>query len=144
MNVPTSDLLAALAGGLTIGVASSFMLIFSGRIAGISGIVGGLIPPTSGDSDWRFTFLLGLLIGGVALRLVYPAAFPTEISTSTLGLVAAGLLVGFGTRLGNGCTSGHGVCGIGRTSRRSLVATMVFLTTGMITVFFTHHVFGAA
>jgi len=144
MHVPLSDLLAALAGGLLIGIATSFMLIFSGRIAGISGIVGGLVPPKKGDTDWRVSFLVGLLIGGLALRLGYPEAFPAEIPTSTLGLIAAGLLVGFGTRLGNGCTSGHGVCGIGRTSRRSLVATLVFLGAGILTVSIHRHLLGAA
>jgi len=144
MNVPLPDLFAALTGGLIIGVATSFMLLFSGRIAGISGIVGGLIPPTRGDSDWRISFVAGLLVGGLALLLVYPAAFPAKFSTSTLGVLVAGALVGFGTRLGNGCTSGHGVCGIGRVSRRSLVATVVFLSTGMLTVYLDRHVLGAS
>ncbi len=143
MNVPLSDLLAALAGGLLIGVAAAFMMVFSGRIAGISGIVGGLVPPRPGDTDWRAAFLVGLLGGGVLLRLIYPEAFPSALTAPTTTLVAAGLLVGYGARLGNGCTSGHGVCGIGRTSRRSLVATAVFLSTGMLTVFIHRHLLGA-
>jgi len=143
MNVPISDLLAALAGGLLIGVATAFMMIFSGRIAGISGIVGGLIPPRPQDVDWRIAFLMGLVGGGALLRIFYPEAFPEALTTPTPTLVAAGLLVGYGTRLGNGCTSGHGVCGIGRMSRRSLVATAVFLSTGMLTVFIHRHLLGA-
>lgn len=144
MNVPSSDLFAALAGGLLIGVATTFMMIFSGRIAGVSGIVGGLIPPRPHDMDWRLAFLSGLVGGGALLRIFYPEAFPAALTTPTATLVAAGLLVGYGARLGNGCTSGHGVCGIGRMSRRSLVATAVFLSTGMLTVFVHRHLFGAA
>ncbi len=144
MSVPTSEFLAALAGGLMIGVATTFMLIFSGRIAGVSGIVGGLVPPRRGDFDWRLAFLLGLIGGGGLLLLVYPEAFPTTIAASTPTLVVAGLLVGFGARLGNGCTSGHGICGIGRMSRRSLVATLVFLSTGALTVYIHRHILGAA
>ena len=143
MNVPTSDLLAGLAGGLIIGAATSFMLLFSGRIAGVSGIIGGLLPATRGDIDWRAMFLAGLLVGGVILRFIYPAAFPATIDASPMTLIGAGLLVGFGTRMGNGCTSGHGVCGIGRMSRRSLVATITFLLSGMVTVYITHHLLGA-
>ncbi len=144
MNVPSSDLFAALAGGLLIGVATTFMMIFSGRIAGVSGIVGGLIPPRRHDMDWRLAFLSGLVGGGALLRVFYPEAFPAALTTPTATLVAAGLLVGYGARLGNGCTSGHGVCGIGRMSRRSLVATAVFLSTGMLTVFVHRHLLGAA
>ncbi len=127
-----------------IGVATTFMLIFSGRIAGVSGIVGGLVPPRPGDTDWRLAFLLGLIGGGGLLMLVHPGAFPTTIAASTPTLVVAGLLVGFGARLGSGCTSGHGVCGIGRMSRRSLMATLVFLSTGALTVFIHRHILGAA
>ena len=140
MTPPPSELAAALAGGVLVGLATALLLLFSGRIAGISGIVGGLLPATRGDAGWRLAFLGGLLVGGLALAAFYPAAFPATSTTGAPTLIAAGLLVGFGTRLGNGCTSGHGVCGIGRMSRRSLVATLTFLATGMITVFITQHV----
>lgn len=133
--------LASLAGGILIGLAASLLLAASGRIAGVSGILGGLLERPPGDVGWRATFLAGLLAGGCFLRLLDPAAIGAPVASSGM-LVAAGLLVGFGTRLGNGCTSGHGVCGVSRLSPRSLAATAVFLTTGMLTTFVVRHVFG--
>lgn len=126
--------LPALLGGLLIGTATSLMLAASGRIAGISGIVGQLLVPRVGDVAWRGVFIAGLLAGGILLRVLAPASFP-EVATRPLGwVVVAGLVVGFGTRLGSGCTSGHGVCGNSRLSPRSAVSTVTFIVTGALTV----------
>jgi uncharacterized membrane protein YedE/YeeE len=133
-------LLASLAGGLLIGAASLGLLALSGRVAGISGIVGGLLPPQRGDLDWRLGFLAGLLGGGLLLQAL--VGLPDGVTGSRAVLVVGGLLVGFGTRLGNGCTSGHGVCGIGRASPRSLAAVITFMSFGFLTVFLTRHMFG--
>ena len=125
--------LSALTGGVVIGVAASVLLIVSGRVAGISGVVGGLLVPTRGDRLWRALFVLGLLLSGAGAALLAPeriGSSPRSLST----LIAAGLLVGVGTRLGNGCTSGHGVCGISRLSPRSLLATITFIGMGMLAV----------
>jgi uncharacterized membrane protein YedE/YeeE len=130
----------ALAGGLLIGLAASSFVLLNGRIAGISGILGGLLRPSQGDIAWRIAFLAGL----IAAPLVY-ALFSTlpeaRIDASAGTLVAAGLLVGLGTRYGAGCTSGHGVCGLSRLSPRSLVATGAFMLAGFVTVFVMRHVF---
>jgi hypothetical protein len=135
--------IASLIGGALIGLSTSTLLLFNGRIAGISGIFGGLLLPKKGDVAWRASFLAGLLAAGLVLATLYPAAFPKE-ALRPLGLIAlAGLLVGFGTRLGNGCTSGHGVCGISRLSARSTVATLSFMAAGAVTVFVTRHLLGA-
>jgi uncharacterized membrane protein YedE/YeeE len=133
--------LAALLGGALIGLASSILLLFNGRIAGVSGIFGGLLVPRRGDVAWRAWFLAGLLAGGAALAWAYPAAFPPGAVRSLPWIAVAGVLVGYGTRLGNGCTSGHGVCGLSRLSARSLVATVTFIGAGVITVFVANHVF---
>lgn len=125
--------LESLAGGVLIGVAASALLLIKGRIAGVSGILGGVLRGRRGDVGWRVAFLAGLIAVGVAGALVAPQRFATA-SVPTPVLVVAGLLVGAGTRLGNGCTSGHGVCGIGRLSSRSLVATAVFIAVGAATV----------
>lgn len=142
MTVPVSELVSALLGGVLIGLAALALLVLSGRIAGISGIVGGLLPPTAGDARWRLAFVAGLLVGGALLLVLHPAAFPSTIAASPGTLAIAGLLVGYGTRLGNGCTSGHGVCGIGRLSRRSLSATVTFIGAAMITLWITRHLLG--
>jgi uncharacterized membrane protein YedE/YeeE len=131
-----------LVGGVLIGVAAAALLLFDGKIAGISGIVGGLAQPRRGDVGWRAAFLLGLLVGGAGLLAWRPEALGPPAVVPTLTFVLAGLLVGTGTRLGNGCTSGHGVCGVGRGSVRSLVATATFMTTGAATVFLVRHVLG--
>ena len=123
----------ALAGGALIGLAASIMLLFTGRVAGISGIFGGLLTPKAGDIGWRAAFVGGLLVGGVLLALLAPQTIAATAARSLPATVAAGLLVGFGVRLGNGCTSGHGVCGLSRFSRRSLVATLSFMATGFLT-----------
>ena len=125
--------ISALVGGGLIGIAASILLIASGRIAGISGIVSGVLQRTRGDVLWRALFVLGLLIAGGAAALWAPeriGASPRSLPT----LLAAGFIVGVGTRLGNGCTSGHGVCGISRFSVRSILATVTFIAAGMISV----------
>ena len=132
---------SALAGGLVIGAAAAALVLFNGRIAGISGIVGGLLRPARGDIGWRLAFLLGLVGAPLAYGLV--AALPAaNVAAGELTLVAAGLLVGLGTRYGAGCTSGHGVCGLSRRSPRSLAATAAFMLAGFATVFVTRHLIG--
>ena len=128
----------AIAGGVLIGLASSLLILFNGRIAGISGILGGLLHPGTNDVAWRFTFLAGLVVSPLVYGLL--ATLPlVEVEAEPWLLILAGLLVGFGTRLGSGCTSGHGVCGIARVSRRSIAATLVFIASGMLTVYVMRH-----
>ena len=127
-------------GGLLIGIASVLLLLANGRIAGISGIVGGLLAPPLSDALWRLMFIFGLWIGAIALILARGAPLALVVQASTPVMAVAGFLVGFGTRMGGGCTSGHGVCGIARGSKRSIVATVVFIATAMVTVFFVRHV----
>lgn len=135
---------SALLGGLLIGLSAALLLLLNGRIAGVSSVMGRLLPPTLGDAAWRLWFLGGLIGGGVLWRLfsgqtaadlVFEAGVPV--------LLAGGLLTGFGTRVANGCTSGHGVCGIGRLSPRSIVATLTFMATAAVTVYVSRHVWGA-
>lgn len=132
----------ALAGGVLIGLAAAVLLLFNGRIAGISGIVGGLLQRTPGPVGWRMAFVLGLVAAPV-LWTVVSVMPPVEIQASHGVLVLAGLIVGFGTRLGSGCTSGHGVCGLSRLSPRSLAATLIFMAAGFVTVYLLRHVFTA-
>lgn len=120
----------AVLGGLLIGASALVLLAVSGRIAGVSGIVGGLANAGVGDRGWRLAFVLGLVLGGALLLWLDPAALPGVAGPWPL-VAAAGLLVGYGARAANGCTSGHGVCGLGRRSRRSLVAVLVFMATGV-------------
>ena len=131
-----------LVGGILVGLAAAALLLFNGQIAGISGIVGGLLRPQSGEVGWRAAFLAGLLAGGAAMAMWLPETLGPPVPRPMAVFVLAGLLVGAGTRLGNGCTSGHGVCGIGRGSLRSLAATATFMMTAAAVVFFTHHVLG--
>ena len=136
MNIP-GDWIRAIEGGALIGVSASLMLAFNGRVTGISGIVGGLLVPTTGDVAWRALFVAGLVLGGLLALAVSPAAF--SAGGASLGVVLlAGLLVGFGTRVGNGCTSGHGVCGVSRLSPRSAAATLTFIGAGALTVLATN------
>ena len=133
--------LASFGGGLLIGLGAAVLLLANGRIAGVSGILGGLLRPARGDVGWRLAFLLGLLaapLGWLALQAMPPA----QIDHTPALLAGAGLLVGLGTRFGSGCTSGHGVCGIARLSPRSLVATLCFMAAGFATVFVTRHLLG--
>jgi hypothetical protein len=130
-----SDWIYALVGGMIIGLSVSIMLLFNGRVTGISGIVNGLLTPQRGDSAWRFTFLLGLFVGGLLLHFMAPQTFSGALATPTWTVVIAGLLVGLGTVMGSGCTSGHGICGISRLSPRSIIATLTFIIAGIISVY---------
>lgn len=122
-------------GGALIGLSATALLLFNGRVAGISGILGSLVNPEPDDLRWRLAFLLGLVATGFLISLVAPAALGLPPADRTLGaVVVAGLLVGFGTRLGNGCTSGHGICGLSRLSVRSLFAVASFMLSGAVTV----------
>lgn len=132
--------LTALSGGVLIGLASAVLVLFSGRIAGVSGIIGGLFRPKTGDTAWRSAFLIGLLAAPWLFQVVAPLP-SIHIDTGSGTLILAGLLVGIGTRYGSGCTSGHGVCGLSRLSPRSLVATVSFILAGFATVFVVRHLF---
>ena len=132
----------SLAGGLVIGIAAAMLVLLNGRIAGISGVLGGLLRPVRGDVAWRAAFIAGLV--GAPLLYALVSALPRpQIDAGYAALVAAGLLVGVGTRYGSGCTSGHGVCGISRLSPRSLVATAAFMLAGFVTVYIARHLLGA-
>ena len=131
---------SALLGGMLIGVAAAVFVLFNGRIAGISGVLGGLLRPMRGDIGWRAAFIIGLVSAPLvyALFAILPAV---QIDAGVGALIVAGLLVGIGTRYGSGCTSGHGVCGLSRLSPRSAVATAIFMATGFATVFAVRHLF---
>ena len=133
--------LASLVGGMILGLSAALLLVVNGRIAGISGIVGGLLLRPRGDMDWRIAFLIGLMGAPVVAALLGHPVVP-EIAAGWGEVLAAGFLVGIGTRYAGGCTSGHGVCGLSRGSVRSLVATLSFVTAGIVTVFVVRHVFG--
>ncbi|MGB3309749.1 MAG: YeeE/YedE thiosulfate transporter family protein [Nodosilinea sp.] len=136
-----TEWLYGLFGGILIGLSATLMLALNGRIAGISGMVNGAIAFTTAEV-WRSLFLLGLVAGGLVYEYAFaPQPTPTYPFAPVI-MIAAGLLVGFGTRMGNGCTSGHGVCGLGRLSMRSLVAVLTFMATGIVTVFITQHLLG--
>lgn len=134
----------ALAGGVLLGIASAMFILLNGRILGISGILGGLLPPRKGDSGWRISFLLGTMAAPLAMSWLLPGAsslLPApRIDASVVLVVVAGLLVGIGTRYASGCTSGHCVCGLSRLSARSLVATLSFMGAGFATVYVMRHV----
>jgi uncharacterized protein len=135
----------SLTGGIILGLASAAFILLNGRILGISGILGGLLPPKKGDSSWRVAFLLGMFAAPVVWSLLAPASMAemariARIDASSTLVIIAGLLVGLGTRYGSGCTSGHGVCGLSRFSLRSLVATACFMAAGFVTVFIARHV----
>ena len=131
----------ALAGGLLIGIAAAMFVLLNGRIAGVSGVLGGLVTPAKGDVAWRMSFVLGLLIAPTVYAF-FSAGTPLRIDAGEGALVLAGLLVGAGTRYGSGCTSGHGICGLSRLSPRSLVATLAFMGAGFVTVFVLRHLLG--
>ena len=130
----------ALAGGVLIGLSATLLLWLNGRVAGVSGILNGVLFPTAGDVSWRAMFLLGLIVAAGLYMALVPGAPLPRTDYSRVGLVVAGLLVGFGTRMGNGCTSGHGVCGLGRLSMRSLAAVLTFMATAIATTFLVRHV----
>jgi hypothetical protein len=132
---------SALAGGLIIGGAATLLLLLNGRIAGVSGILGGLLAPARGEFGWRAAFLAGLVLGGFAWAAAAPAA-SLEIEAGLPLLVVGGFLTGLGARLGGGCASGHGVCGLGRLSKRSIVAVLTFMLTCGITVYVMRHAIG--
>ncbi|ENK1959941.1 YeeE/YedE family protein [Vibrio cholerae] len=129
----------SLIGGMLLGISATLMLLMNGKIAGISGILTGLLTPKSRDFAWRLLFVVGMISGGVIGVKLLGNAVPTDFGVSGIVLATAGLLVGVGTRLANGCTSGHGICGIGRFSKRSIVATCVFMAVAAVTVFVRLH-----
>lgn len=135
----TATWLTALAGGVLIGLSAVLLLWLNGRVAGVSGILNGVAFPKAGDVSWRVAFLVGLIAAGGLYMAVVPGAPLPRNDFPRAGLLIAGLLVGFGTRMGNGCTSGHGVCGIGRLSLRSLTAVVTFMLTAIATTFVTRH-----
>ncbi|KAG8154264.1 YeeE/YedE family protein [Burkholderia catarinensis] len=131
----------SLAGGVLIGLAAAWLVAFNGRIAGISGIVGGLLTARAGERDWRAAFVAGLIAAPLVMRAAGGGLTP-QVDASWFELLAAGLLVGIGTRYAGGCTSGHGVCGMSRGALRSVVATATFMVAGFVTVFVRRHVLG--
>ncbi len=131
---------SALIGGALIGLAAAILLLFNGRIAGISGILGGLLRPAEDDRGWRVAFVIGLIAGPLLYRLIAGPVPAVTLEAPLPLLIAGGLLVGFGTNLGSGCTSGHGVCGVARLSPRSVVATVAFMLAGALTVYVVRHV----
>lgn len=133
---------SALTGGVLIGLAVSLLLLLNGRIAGISGIAGGILPPWRDDIGWRICFLAGLILAPTLYKLL-GGQINIQIHTSLPVMAVAGLLVGYGTSLGRGCTSGHGVCGLARLSVRSAAATLTFMLTGAVTVYIVRHLIGA-
>ena len=132
---------ASLTGGMILGIGSAIFILVNGRILGISGILGGLLPPKVGDTTWRIAFMLGLFAAPTVFHAVVPAEYITapRIDATDLMVIAAGLLVGIGTRYASGCTSGHGVCGLSRLSPRSLVATVSFMFSGFVMVYVMRH-----
>lgn len=126
-------------GGFLLGISASLLLLLNGKIAGISGIMSGLLRPKSADFAWRLLFALGMVLGGVLAASMLAGQVPSSYHDSVWVIAAAGLLVGIGTRLGNGCTSGHGICGIGRLSKRSVIATVIFMLVAALTVFVRLH-----
>ena len=128
------EILMPLTGGILIGIAASMMLLFNGKVAGVSGIFGGMLFQQGKERAWQLSFIAGLIAGGILLYIINTEFFENSSGRGLLTATIAGLLVGIGTRVGGGCTSGHGVCGIGRLSGRSLVATVTFMFAGMVIV----------
>lgn len=129
----------SLFGGILLGISATILLLVNGKIAGISGIMNGIMSPKKGDYSWRLLFAVGMIAGGLISVLMLGVAVPSTANLSLGMVIAAGLLVGIGTRLGNGCTSGHGICGMGRLSKRSIVSTCVFMAVAGLTVFVRLH-----
>ena len=132
----------ALAGGALIGISAALFILFNGRIAGITGIIGGLFRPVMHDAGWRIAFTLGLILAPI-IWLLFAELPNIQIDATYNLLIVAGVIVGFGARYGSGCTSGHGVCGISRLSPRSIISTLAFMGTGFLTVFIMRHILGA-
>ena len=132
---------SGLVGGVLIGLAVALMMLLNGRLAGISGIVSGMLSSKAGNMVWRLAFVAGLMLGALAYVLASGGPLTVNVLASPPAILIGGLLVGFGTRMGSGCTSGHGLCGLALLSRRSVVATAVFFGVAMLTVFLTRHVF---
>ena len=133
---------ASFAGGLLIGIAAAMLILFNGRIAGVSGIIGQLLNGVNRDNLWRIAFVLGIVVAP-AIWQAWIGDLEIEIETNALWLIIAGLVVGVGTSHGSGCTSGHGICGLSRFSMRSVIATLSFMISGMLTVYIVRHVLGA-
>ncbi|WP_435103518.1 YeeE/YedE family protein [Arhodomonas sp. AD133] len=144
MSIAAFDPWPALVGGVLIGIAATLLLWLNGRIAGISGIAAGAMEERGEERVWRLLFLAGLLGGAALVFVLWPERAALRSGMPWWGVLIAGVLVGFGTRLGSGCTSGHGVCGLGRLSPRSLVAVVTFVATAMVTVFAVRHLLGIA
>ena len=136
-----NDIIYAFAGGALIGLSAALLMLFQGRVAGVSGLIGAVLRNPI-KLQWQTLFLVGLVAGGILAHYTVPGAFPKSIPVDIAYLIPAGFLVGFGTRLGNGCTSGHGVCGISRLSGRSISATLTFMATGFGTVYILYHIVG--
>ena len=138
--------LASFMGGVLIGLAGVIFLYFNGKICGVSGIFGGLLTAAKNDTAWRIIFIAGLFTGSLCLPMTMGGEFaaPGQLDRSVLAIIVAGLLVGVGARLGSGCTSGHGVCGVGRMAPRSIVATFLFVSAGVFTAVIVNHVFGGS
>ena len=136
MTTINFEWISALVGGALIGVAVSLMLLTDGRVTGLSGISNGAINPEKGDTAWRWAFVGGLIAGGFVLKALRPESLINELQTSLATIAVAGVLVGFGTIMGSGCTSGHGVCGMSRLSPRSIVSTLAFIAAGILSVAF--------
>lgn len=137
-----SEFVTPFYGGILIGAAALLMLLANGRVLGVSGIVGGILSSSTRKQSWRLYFVAGLLAGGVLESIGNPSVFAFTLSRSWVAIIVAGLLVGYGARLGNGCTSGHGICGVSRLSRRSILATVLFIGTGAAVVFIINHLLG--
>ena len=140
MEINNFTPITALIGGSLIGLSAIILLASNGKLAGISGVIGGVLTPSArSDMDWRILFLPGLLLGAFLYRWLFDPLTPISLHASTVAVVVGGILTGFGTSIGNGCTSGHGVCGLAQRSLRSLVATMSFMVTGTATVYLLRH-----
>jgi len=133
--------LQALAGGLVMGIAATLLFIANGRILGISGVLGGALKLRTREARWRWAFLAGMLAAGATMMFVAPQAFANTVERSAAACLFSGILVGVGTQLGSGCTSGHGICGIGRLSKRSIFATLVFMASGAASVIVVRQLF---
>ncbi len=134
---------SSFSGGLLIGISITILLFFNGRITGISSIAADLLTPKTGEWLWRLAFIFGLIVGSFLFIYLFPDTYTPRAGFPTGLLIAGGLLVGFGTKLGSGCTSGHGICGLAQLSPRSLVATLIFMFSGAVTVYITRHIFAA-